>query len=58
LEVSNKIRLNPLWLVPHLEEMLEKFDPKDPTLMLLPGRNMKFNEGAEAVRECITFLKR
>ena len=54
-EWHNNVRTNPTCLVPHLEDMLTKFDGM--ILKREGGINLRTNEGAAVVQELIDFLK-
>ena len=54
VEITSRIRTDPAWLIPHLEEMLSRFNGN---LLERPGKiTMSTNEGPAAVQETIDFL--
>lgn len=55
-DLVNRVRQDPLAFVPHLQEMLGRFEG---LLMKQPGKTtLRTKEGASAVNEAIEYLKR
>lgn len=55
-EITDRIRQNPMWLVPHLEKKLSYFEGN---LECVPGKTrIRTNEGTRAVQEAIDYCKK